>query len=223
MIKRLALLVLPFCFTATAFAADVEHQFQAAVAAGNVRRVVVDIPFGSFTVRNGSTDRIALSGIASRDYDGQRERIWAQKVVDDTSVQIEIRGAEAVIRPMFGPEAKSWRARKFTGMDLRLELPAGMDLKFDTSAGEIDIEGLYGDIDVDLRAGEIRVKVPQSSVRELNASCRIGEVTTNLGKEIVTREGVLPGRTHFYNADGRSHVNVHTTVGEVDVILTPRQ
>jgi hypothetical protein len=223
LMKRLSLLVLSLAFAASTLASDVEHQFQNAVAAGKVSRVVVEIPFGSFTVRNGSSERIALSGIASRDYDGQRERIWAQKVVDDTSAEIEIRGAEAIVKTKFGPNAKSWRARKFTGMDLRLELPAGLDLKFDTSAGEIDIEGDYGDIDVDLRAGEIRVKVPQSAVRELNASCRIGEVVTNLGKEIVTREGVLPGRTHFYNADGRTHVNVHTTVGEVDVILTPRQ
>jgi hypothetical protein len=208
-------------FATAALADEVEHPFNSSVPRGKVQRVVIDIPFGSFTVRNGSANHITLSGIASRDYDGQKERIWAQKVVDDTSVEVYVNGAEAIIRRKFGRDAQSWRAKKFTEVDLKLDLPPGIDLKFETSAGEVDVAGTFGDINIDLRAGEVDVRVPRSSVRELNASCRIGEVRTNLGSEIVTREGILPGRTHFYNASGRSHVRVHTTVGEVEVTLTP--
>jgi hypothetical protein len=105
-------------------------------------------------------------------------------------------------------------------MDLRIDLPPGIDVKFETSAGEVDIAGSFGDIDVDLGAGEIDVRVPRAAVRELKASCRIGEVRTNLGTEIVTKEGILPGRTSFFNASGKTHVHLHTTVGEVDVTLT---
>ena len=199
---------------------DAEHSFQTSVPRGQVQRVVIDIPFGEFTVRNGAPGAIVAAGIASRDYDGQRERIWAQRVVNDTSVEISVQGAEAVVRRKFGPNAQSWRAKKFTGIDMKLELPPGIDIRFETSAGEIDISGHFGDVDVELGAGEIDVRVPRNSVRELNASCRIGEVRTNLGKEIITREGIFPGKTHFYNASGRGHVNVHTTVGEVRVTLT---
>lgn len=42
----------------------------------------------------------------------------------------------------------------------------------------------------------------------------------HLGTQVVTREGVLPGKTHFFNAQGTAHVNVHVTAGEVDVMLT---
>jgi len=206
---------------ATAVAAeDVEHAFQTSVPRGQVQRVIIDIPFGEFTVRNGAPNAITVAGIASRDYDGQRERIWAQQVVNDTSVEIAVRGSEATVRRKFGEKAKSWRARKFTGIDVKIELPPGVDVRFETSAGEIDVSGHFGDLDIDLGAGEIDVRVPRSTVRELNASCRIGEVRTNLGTEIVTREGIFPGKTHFYNAGGRAHVNVHTTVGEVRVTLT---
>jgi hypothetical protein len=199
---------------------DAEHAFQTSVPRGKVQRVVIDIPFGSFTVRNGANHALALSGIASRDSDGQREKQWAQKVVNDTSVEIYVNGTDAIIRRKFGRNAQSWRAQKFTGLELRIDLPAGVDVQFETTAGEIAVEGTFGDIDIDLRAGEIDVKVPRSSVRELRASCRLGEVRTNLGTEIVTREGVLPGRTRYYNAAGKAHVDVHTTVGEVDVTLT---
>jgi len=203
-----------------AFATDVEHKFQSAVPRGQVQRVLIDIPHGSFTIRNGAPNRIGVSGVASRDYDGQRERIWAQKVVNDTSVEVYVSGAEAIVRRKFGREADSWRAQKFTGIDLRLELPPGVDIEFDTSAGEVDIDGNFGDVSVDLRAGEIDVRVPHANVRELNASCRIGEVRANLGSEIVSKEGILPGRTHFFNPKGKTHVNVHVTAGEVDVTLT---
>ena len=218
---RLALITLFSAFIATAAVADdVEHAFQSSVPRGQVKRVLIDLPFGSFTVRNGSPNVLALSGIVSRDYDGQRERQWAQQVVDDTTVEFYVNGPEAIVRRKFGKKAQSWRAQKFSGLELRLELPPGVDVAFETSAGEVDIAGTFGNIDVDLRAGEIDVRVPKASVRELTASCRVGEVRTNLGSEIVTREGILPGKTYFYNPSGTAHLKLHTTAGEVRVTLT---
>lgn len=218
--RSLLVLAATLGIAATAAAKDVTHEFQSAVARGAVQRVVIAIPAGSFTIRNGAADRLALSGIASRDFDGAKEKAWAQKVVDDTSVEIVVNGAEAVVRRKFGRNAQSWRAQKFTGLDLRIDVPAGTDVDFDTYAGEIDMSGDFGDVDVDMRAGEVDLRIPRSRVRELNASCRIGEVRAHLGNEIVTREGVFPGKTHFFNAQGTSHVNVHVTAGEVDVMLT---
>jgi hypothetical protein len=205
---------------ATVAADDVEHKFQSVVPRGQVQRILIDIPAGTFTIRNGSADRLSLSGIASRDYDGQRERIWAQKVVDDTSVEIYVSGAQAILRRRFGRNADSWRAQKFTGIDLHLDVPPGVDLQFKTTAGEIDVAGDFGDVAADLRAGEVKVRVPRAKVRELNASCRVGEVRANVGTEIITKEGLFPGRTHYFNPKGKTHVNVHVTAGEVDVMLT---
>lgn len=218
--NRVFILAATLLVASTAGAKDATHEFQAAVARGAVQRVVIDISAGSFTIRNGASDRLALSGVASRDYDGSKEAQWAQKVVNDTSVEFVVNGAEAIVRRKFGKNAQSWRAKKFTGIDLRLDLPKGMDVDFNTAAGEIDMVGDFGDVDIDLRAGEVDVRIPRARVRELNASCRIGEVRTHLGNEIVTREGIFPGKTHFFNAAGTAHVNVHVTAGEVDVTLT---
>lgn len=217
--RKLSLAAL-LLISSSAFAADAEHAFQAAVARGAVRRVVIDIPAASFTIRNGDANRLALSGIASRDYDSASEKAWAQKVVNDTSVEFYVSGSEAVVRRKFGPNAQSWRAQRFTGLDLRLDLPPGIDVEFETTAGEVDMAGDFGDVDLDMRAGEINLRMPRARVRELSASCRVGEVRTNLGTEVVTREGVFPGRTKFFNAAGRSRVNVHVTAGEVRVTLT---
>ena len=218
---RHSLFLTAILFASAALARDVEHSFQATMPRGKVERVVIDIPFGSFTVRNGVADRIALSGIASRDYDGEKEMKWAQGVVDDTSVEIYVNGSEAILRRKFGKRADSLRARKFTGIDIRIELPPGVDVEFETSAGEVDLAGKYGNIDIDLRAGEVELRIPKAGVRELSASCRVGEVRAHLGHEIVSREGIFPGRTKYFNAAGKNHVSVHVTAGEVDITLTP--
>jgi len=216
---RKLILAATLLLASSAFAKDVEHAFQSVIARGGIQRVVIDIPAGSFTIRNGGATQLGLSGISSRDYDGPNEREWAQRVVNDTSVEFVVKGAEVVVRRKFGPDAKSWRAQKFSGLDLRLDLPPGMDVEFDTTAGEINMAGDFGDINADLRAGEIHVTVPKARVRELNASCRVGEVHTNLGNEMIEREGLFPGKTHFFNAAGKSHVNLHVTAGEVHVTL----
>lgn len=218
--RRSLFLAASLLLASATFAADAEHSFQATAPRGKVERVVIDIPFGTFTIRNGSADRIALSGIASRDYDSAKEAKWAQEVVDDTSVEIYVNGPEAILRRKFGKKADSFRARKFTGLDLRIELPAGVDVAFETSAGEVDLAGNYGNIDIDLRAGEVDLRIPKAAVRELKASCRVGEVRTHLGREVVTREGVFPGATKYFNAAGKNQVTVHVTAGEVDITLT---
>lgn len=205
-----------------ALAEDVaKHPFQSSTPRGKVQRVVIDIPAGEFDVRNGAAGELEISGVATRDYQGAKEGAWAQKVVNDTSVEIQVSGPEAIIRRRFGPAASSFRAQQFTVVKMTIDIPRGLDVYFKTSFGEVDIDGVFGNVDVDLRAGEIDMRTPRAGVRELNASCRVGEVRAHLGDQIVTREGLLPGKTNFYNSAGKTHVNLHVTAGEVDVTLTP--
>jgi len=212
--------VFSFLITTVALASDVvRHPFQSSAARGSVQRIVIDIPAGEINVRNGASDTLTVSGHAHRDYQGAKERIWAQKIVDDTSVEIYVNGPEAIVRRRFGPNAGSFRAQKFTNVTMTIDVPQGVDVYFETSFGEVDLEGVFGNVDVDLRAGEARFRTPRSTVRQLNASCRVGEVRANLGDQIVTREGLFPGRTHFFNAAGKSNVNLHVTAGEIDVTL----
>ena len=82
------------------------------------------------------------------------------------------------------------------------------------------LEGDFGNVNADLRAGEIHLRTPRASVHELNASVRVGEVHTDFGEDREDHEGILPGTTHFINANGRSRINVHTTFGELHVTLT---
>jgi hypothetical protein len=217
-----ALTAAALLLTATTVLAEerVENRFEAAVPPGRVKRVVIDIPSGDITIRNGRADRLHVSGTVSREPDNSRNRDKEQRIVNHTSVEIVVRNEEATFQRKFGPDAQAWRAQSFTAYQLVVELPPGLSVDVKTSAGEITLEGSFGDIDVDLRAGEIHARLPRGQVRELRASCRIGEVRTNIGNEIVEREGLFPGRTRYINPQGRSFVNLHTTFGEVNVELT---
>jgi hypothetical protein len=217
---RLILTAAAMFLAASAAFADrqVSHQFHSEGSSGNVKRVVIDIPTGSIRLRNGVADSIRVFGTARRGYDDWPE--LEQKIVDDTSAEVYVSHDEAVVRRRFGANAQGWRAQRFTSFDLTIEVPRGTTLEFETSYGSVDINGSFGDIDVALRAGDVSVAIPRADVRNLSASCRLGELTTNLGEEIVQRQGVLPGTMNFYNADGRTKVHVQVTAGNANVTLT---
>jgi hypothetical protein len=197
----------------------VRHQFESSIPRGNVRRVVVDIPAGDITIRNGAADRLAVSGYVSREPDSPRSREKEQRIVNDTTVEIYASNDEAIVRRRFGPEADSFRGEMFSAYRVRLELPPGIAVDVRTRYGDISIDGNFGDIDVDLRAGDVDVRLPQAAVRELEASCRVGEVRTKIGDEITEREGLFPGKTRYSNPNGKSIVNVHVTAGEIWITL----
>lgn len=219
--KRFAF-ALALVFALPAFAAEerVKHEFSSDAPVGTVRRVVVEIPSGNLTVRAvAGLDRLAVSGVASRDFDGPKEKAWAQKVVNDSTVEIYTSGSEAIVRRRFVGEADTFRSR-FTDFETVLQVPAGMIVDIRTRYGNVTLDGPFAQVDADLRGGEINFTAPRSSVKELNASCRAGEVTTNFGDEIIQKEGLFPGRTHFYNAAGQGRVNLHVTGGKINVTLT---
>src|SRR5260221_12241399 len=208
---------------ATAALADQEvpHPFETAAPLHGLRRIVIDIPAGELHIRNGANDGVAVHGAVRRSYDGYRRREENQRVVDDITAEVVTKGDQVVIRRRFGANATGWSARDRSELDVTIEVPSVVDLDVETHFGEVHLEGTFGNVDVDMNAGEIHMTTPRASVRELAASCRVGEVHANLGDKIVDREGLFPGTTHFTNPNGaKGDGRVHVTAGEVHVTLT---
>src|SRR6266545_1443152 len=208
---------------ASALAEDyATHSFSSTAARGSIRRVVIDVPAGSVNVRNAAGERINVTGSVRRDYEGDADREKQQRVVDDISVEIYTSPTEAVVRRKLGPRAHSWNARTNSDFRVTVEVPPGVDVAIETKYGEVDIDGSFGAILCDLRAGEIHAKLPRASVRDLTASVRVGEVHASVGDYRIDNEGVFPRAAKWTNpAGGRSSVNLHTTAGEVHVTLKP--
>jgi len=219
--RRLLLAALLLAAFAAHADRHVTHRFQTSVPLRSIKRVIVEIPAGEIRVHNGTGNDLVASGSIRREYDDDDERDRFQRGVDDIDIEVFTNRNEAIVRRHFGPHAHGWRMTSLASVDLELALPPGVDIEFETKAGEIWLDGTFGNIDTDLRAGEIHVRTPRANVKELSASTRIGEVHTALGDRQIDREGVFPGTTHFVNPDGgRYTMNLHTTVGEVHVTLT---
>ena len=200
---------------------EVTHSFSSSVPRGRIRRIVVDIPAGDVKIRNGGAGAIALSGEIRRSYDGWREHGNEQRIADDVGAEIYVDGDEAVVRRHYGPNAHSWSARSFhSGFEVRLDVPPGLDIILETKYGDVDLDGTFGNVECDLRAGEIHVRTPRANVRDLSASVRVGEVHANLGDHSIEKEGLFPGSMTWVNAEGKADLHVHTTFGEVHVTLT---
>ncbi len=189
---------------ATAALADqaVTHPFQSSMPLGAVRRVVLDIPAGEFHFRNGSATALAIRGDVRRDYEGWTRREQNQRIVDDIMPEVVIKGDQAIIRRRFGTNATGWGARNKSVFEMTIEVPSGADVEVQTRFGEVHFDGAFGNVNVDMNAGEIHMTTPRANVRELAASCRVGEVHTNTGDQIIEREGLFPRTTRFTNPNG---------------------
>ena len=205
----------------SALATDyVTHNFSSTAPLGAVRRIVIDVPAGDVHLRNGAAGRINVTGSVKRDYDDDREK--QQRVVDDISVELYTSPTEAVVRRKLGPNAHGWSARNNSDYRVTVEVPPGVDVAFETAFGDVDIDGLFGSVTVDLRAGEIHAAFPREMVKDLTASVRVGEVHASVGDRRIDNEGVFPRAAKWTNpSGGRASVKLHTTAGEVHVTLKP--
>lgn len=220
--RKAVLLLASLLLAAPAFAGDdaVRKPIAASIPKGALQKVYVDITAGEIEIRNGDAKTIATRGQLERECDSDRDCAKQQAILDDITPVITISGDEAVVEAKFGPNARGFSARAFrTEWRVIVEVPRGFDVEIGTRYGELTIDGEFGNLEADLRAGEIDVRTPRASMRELTASVRVGEVQADFGDERINNEGILPGSTHFFNRDGKSRMKLHTTFGEVRIRL----
>jgi hypothetical protein len=196
------------------------HKFQSSVPLGTIDRVILEVSVAQVDLRNSTDGTIALSGEVRREYDDARALAAAQKIVDASDVVITMRGSAAVIERRFGKDASSRSARGHrTKFDIHLTVPSSVAVEVRQKVGDIDVSGEFGDLFIDVSVGDVRIALPKRSIKELIAKATIGEVSTNLGDRIVTREGIFAGRTHYLNEGGHATLNVTVGVGDVAIDL----
>jgi hypothetical protein len=197
------------------------HDFRTSVPASGVLRLEVDMPASDLVIQNGPAETIEVFGRVTRAYRFHKEKARAQQIVDASSVRVDLKGSRAILRRQFGPGAKGRSAQGGnTQFRVTVRVPAGTHVEVHQKAGDVKVAGSFGDIDVKMRAGDVSISTPKRNVRELLATTSVGEVNTNLGDRMVSKQGVFPGRTHYLNEGGRSMVSVDLMAGEVDIVLT---
>lgn len=201
--------------------AEASHDFATTVPATGIERVIIEMPEAGITVRTAATNEIAISGHARRGFRNDKQRRDAQLMVDDCSVEIAVDGTSATVRRKFGPQAESHTAKgSHTAFEFSITLPESIGLHVRMKAGEIDAAGVLGHVDIGLRAGNVKVVTPKSSVKELIARTRIGDLNLNLGDRVIEKEGILAGKVNYLNEGGSHVVSVFVTTGDIAIELT---
>jgi DUF4097 and DUF4098 domain-containing protein YvlB len=157
--------------------------------------VHVRLSVGDLHIKRGDAARIRL------EYTVKSRR---EHNVKEAHVDFDIRGNDATVE-FHAPTGGN------TQFDVELEVPANSHLDVHQKVGDLTVDSVEGDKDLNLGVGDIRVSTGRSGYRLVNASTGIGDVNSDGYGE--TR-GWL-GKTLKYHGDGKFELRAHVGVGDI--------
>ena len=127
-----------------------------------------------------------------------------ERHVKDAHLDFEVRGNDARIE-FHAPSGGN------TQFDVELEVPQNTSLDVHEKVGDLTVEDIAGDKDLELGVGDIRVAAQRSGYHLVNASSSIGDVNGNGYGET---SGWL-GKTLKYHGEGKYELRAHVSVGDI--------
>ena len=111
-----------------------------------------------------------------------------------------------------------WLRKGFTAMG-ELRVPRSLAVRIEMGVGQLDVEGLEGDLDVELGVGQADLRLPRARMREVSVDTGIGDATIRGGGSETASSRFLGTRVSWSQGRGPSDVRVHVGVGEGTVRL----
>ncbi len=99
-------------------------------------------------------------------------------------------------------------------LEIRIEVPRKMNLRLHMGAGQVKVDGVAGDKDIDLYAGQIVISTSSGSYKSVDASVDIGEV--NASAWGVEKGGFFRSFTKT-TAEGEYRLRAHVLTGQIDL------
>ena len=162
-------------------------------AAGGL--VHVRLSVGDLHIRRGDSSKISLRYTVKSRHESN---------VKNAHVDFDVRGSDATIE-FHAPSSSN------TQFDVELEVPANTNLDVHNKVGDLSVEDVEGDKDLELGVGDIRVTREPSTYRMVKASAGIGDVS---GDGYGATSGWL-GKTLKYHGDGKYELRAHVGVGDI--------
>lgn len=171
---------------------ETRHDSRDFVSGGSVH---VHMSVGDMRIKRGDSDKIRL------EYTVKSRR---EESVKEARVDFDVRGNDATIE-FHAPTGKN------TQFDVELEVPQNTNLDVHEKVGDVTVEGVEGDKDLELSVGDIRVEKGNSNYKLVRASTSIGDVHSD---DYGEASGWL-GKTLKYNGDGKYELRAHVSVGDI--------
>jgi hypothetical protein len=189
------LLLAPFCAASDHWDYSETHDEVREFAAGG--RVHLRLNVGDLHILRGDSDKIRLHYTV---------KSWSESHVKDAHVDIDLHGRDANIE-FRAPTSGN------TQFDVELEVPQNTNLDVHEKVGDLRIEDIEGDKDLQLGIGDIRVAYGRGAYHLVRASTSIGDVNTSTGD---VSAGFL-GKTLKYQGDGKYELRAHVSIGDISL------
>ena len=157
----------------------------------------VRLSVGDVHIKRGDSNKIRLT------YTVKSRR---EKNVKEAHVDFDVRGTDATIE-FHAPTSSN------TSFDVELEVPQSTNLDVHAKVGDLTVDNIEGDKDLELSVGDIRVADGSSGYRLVHASTSIGDVN---GDGYGETSGWL-GKTLKYHGDGKYELRAHVGVGDINL------
>jgi hypothetical protein len=156
----------------------------------------VRLGVGDLKIRRGDSNQIRVHYTVKSRHESN---------VKDAHMDFEVRGNDATIE-FHAPSGSN------TQIDVELEVPATTNLDVHAKVGDLTVENVEGDKDLELGVGDIRIAGGRSAYHLVRASTSIGDVSSDDGYD--DKEGWL-GKTVKYHGDGKYELRAHVGVGDI--------
>lgn len=100
-----------------------------------------------------------------------------------------------------------------------LHVPRALALRVEMGVGELDIDGLEGDLDVELGVGDADIRMPRARASHVTVEAGVGEAAIRGGGSDTETRGFIGSHAMWSGGTGRSSIRLHVGVGEGDVRL----
>ena len=123
----------------------------------------------------------------------------------DVKVSFKAAGKSGTLKISGGPR---------NDFKIRIDIPKNSDLRLRVAAGDVSVEELVGDKDVEMWAGDLTLGVGNpSDYSKVDASVRAGDL--DMGPFGVSKSGLF--RSYETRGSGTHRLHVHVTAGDVEL------
>jgi len=193
------LLFVPFCAASDHWDYEESHSETRDFVVGGM--VHVHMSVGDLEIRRSDTNQIRLH------YTVKSRR---ESRLKEAHVDIDIHGNDANIE-FHAPTSGN------TSFDVELEVPQNSNLDVHEKVGDLTVDNIEGDKDLELGVGDIRIRGDGTNYHLVRASTGIGDVNSTVkGNERGEVSGWL-GKTLKYNGDGKYELRAHVSVGDISL------
>ncbi|HTS35529.1 MAG TPA: hypothetical protein VMH04_07660 [Candidatus Solibacter sp.] len=200
-IVLLGLLLVPFCAASNHDDWKYENTRKDSrdfVSGGTLR---VHMKVGDLHIKRGTADKIRLEYTVKSRYEHN---------VKEARVDFDVRGNEATI-DFQAPSTNN------TQFDVELEVPPNTNLDLHSKVGDVSVDAIEGDKDIELGVGDIRLAKAPSDYRYVKVSSGIGDVNGDVtGNQRAEVSGWL-GKTLKYHGDGKYELRARVGVGDINL------